>query len=193
MRAALGVPIAIASLVASVGSAPRARAEIMPTSLAERIVEADAIAVGRIAALEDEWYSLAIEKWIHGDPRPPTLRVRRFADRTVVARPVPYATGQRMLVFLEGGSEGWRVIGSFCEGEALLVDGKARVIQAPLRPADGVYPEDEFVAAVASYRALRPARGSAGSVTASFGASASCSRAASSKRQKSGARSCRPA
>ena len=164
MRSSLCAPLVLAT--ALLAAASPAVAKYAPIPLGRRIVEARAIAIGRIEALEDTHYRFRVERWIHGEARPDTLQVRRFHDWTCARRPVPYAAGQRMVVFLDGEPDEWQAMGAGCEGEAILADGKARVIHAPFGPGNALYPEEEFVLAVASYRALHREVGADGWVEA---------------------------
>ncbi|HEU4395070.1 MAG TPA: hypothetical protein VFS92_05850, partial [Planctomycetota bacterium] len=150
MRSLLGAPLVFAAALLS--AAPPALARYSPIPLGERTLEAQVIAVGRIEALEERYYRFAVERWLHGEPRQATLRVRRFEDWTCASRPVPYAVGQRMVVFLKEFENEWLVMGAGCEGEALLADGKARVIHSPMGAEGDLWPEEEFVMAVATYR-----------------------------------------
>jgi hypothetical protein len=151
-RALLGLAVLAAA------PTPAPALDFAPIRLSERIRSAAVIAAGRIEVLDEEEYSLRVERWIAGAPRRDLLRIRRFADWTCAARNRPYAVGERLLAFLEAERKGpFSVVGAGGEGEVLLEGGLARVEFAPVVDWVRGVPEEPFLDAVAAYRALHPA------------------------------------
>jgi hypothetical protein len=109
------------------GVAPaRAGVEAVYIGLHELCLEADAIVVGRIVALEDEDFEVEITRRIAGVTLPGRVKLGRFEDWTCGQRWAPYALGQELLLFLERSPDGKRLdpIGGTCEGEMPLIGGK---------------------------------------------------------------------
>lgn len=109
------------------GLAPaRASVDAVYIELHELCLMADAIVVGRIVALDEENFEVAITRRIAGITLPERVKLSRFDDWTCGQRWAPYALGQELLLFLERSSDGKRLasIGGTCEGEMPILDGK---------------------------------------------------------------------
>ena len=104
----------------------RASVDAVYIGLHELCLEADAIVVGRIVALDDENFEVAITRQIAGVTLPARVKLSRFDDWTCGQRWAPYALGQELLLFLERSSDGKRLdpIGGTCEGEMPILDGQ---------------------------------------------------------------------
>lgn len=109
------------------GIAPaRASVEAIYIGLHELCLGADAIVVGRIVALDEDNFEVAITRRIAGVTLPARVKLGRFEDWTCGQRWAPYALGQELLLFLERSSDGKRLdaIGGTCEGEMPILDGR---------------------------------------------------------------------
>jgi hypothetical protein len=132
-------------------AAPRTvTADYSPLTFAELVFSADTIVVGRIEALRDGEFDLLIEERLLGADKAPTIAVRRFVDWQCARRTPKYAVGQRLVAFLEQGKDARWALGSGCEGEVELVDGRAVThggLSLPSAAGDALS-EKRFVAVV---------------------------------------------
>lgn len=109
------------------GVAPaRASVEAIYIGLHELCLGADAIVVGRIVALDEENFEVAVTRQIAGVTLPARVKLSRFDDWTCGQRWAPYALDQELLLFLERSSDGKRLdaIGGSREGEMPILGGE---------------------------------------------------------------------
>ena len=150
MRNAL---LALLPLLAS----PEAPAEYVPYHLHELVAVAERVVCGRITALQEQTFDLAVDRVLVGSPVG-ELRLRRFENDGCASRWGAYEVGQRVLLFLTGD----RVLGAGDEGEWPMTDSGAAALvpfgddgqfHAWVRPARAI-PIAEIAAAVRGYREL---------------------------------------
>jgi hypothetical protein len=88
-----------------------------PPAFYQLAAGSDLIVLGRIVALSDSTFSLAVEEVLVGECPDTILRIARFQDWTCSARWKPYALGQREIAFLCRRGSGYRTNSPGAEGE----------------------------------------------------------------------------
>ena len=135
----------LALVVAVVGASAAPAPKYIPLDLDRMVAVADRIVVGTIREVRAETFLLDVEEDLHGEPTEGPLEVQRFRDWTCASRWTPYATGQRVVLFLRehvGAAEGdeprreWRILSGGGEGEMPVFErgeGEAREACVALR------------------------------------------------------------
>ncbi|MCY3002528.1 MAG: integrin alpha [Planctomycetota bacterium] len=91
--------------------------------LHELVLGADAIALGRIVALDEHKFEVVITRQISGVTLADRVVMYRFVNWTCARRWAPYAIDQELVLFLRRSYNGkhWRRLGAGCEGEMPLL------------------------------------------------------------------------
>ena len=116
-------------LAVPLAAAPGA-AKYWPFELHRMVAAADLVVVGRIAEVDAKTFRLDVEDLLAGETGQwpgERLEVVRFQDWPCAQRWTPYATGQRVLLFLqrhedEQGHRSWRILSGGGEGEMPVYD-----------------------------------------------------------------------
>lgn len=126
-----------------------AAADYNPIWFADRVLNADIIAVGKIETLDGVSYGLRVERAIAGSINGELIRVQRFRNWTCARRRRPYRKGERIIAILGRFNEGIAALGSACEGEVLLDKDGARIVHPP---GPKTVPEADVIAAIRELR-----------------------------------------
>lgn len=86
-------------------------------------LEADSVVIGRIVALDEHKFEVAITRQISGVTLPERVEMYRFVNWTCAHRWAPYALDQELVLFLRRSYNGkhLRRLGAGCEGEMPLL------------------------------------------------------------------------
>lgn len=154
--------VALAAMIALIGTSAGLGGQGFraPLPLGELVLTADAIVIGEITAVDEDAFTLRIERRLDqegADPGAPTgTRIEKFPAAETSPRWAPYEAGQALLLFLEAipcaqrrGDAAWRILGRIGEGEIPLADGYAyfpgRTIEGPERAYHRIYGEEIYI------------------------------------------------
>jgi hypothetical protein len=108
--------LAIAMVTIMLHSSP-CMALYAPPAFYQLAAGSDLVVLGRIVALDDSTFTLAVDDLLVGTSSDTLLRVARFEDWTCSSRWLPYAVGQREIAFLCRSGPGYRTNSAGAEGE----------------------------------------------------------------------------
>jgi len=94
------------------------KADYMPLSLPDMIMMSELIVVGTIQFTDSAFFTLEIEQKVYGNYSEKSVRVKKFVDFSCAARWMPYAAGQKVLLFLDrNDAQEWVILSDGGEGE----------------------------------------------------------------------------
>lgn len=105
------------AVIAMLLNADPCAAYYTPPTFYELVAGSHVVVLGRIVALSDSTYSLAVEEVLVGTAPDTLANVRRFKDWACSQRWLPYAVGQREIAFLRRTASGYRTNSGGAEGE----------------------------------------------------------------------------